>query len=232
MPLLEVSSVDAYYGNLQALSGVSLQLEAGEIVALVGAAGAGKSTLLQSIVGRVPCRSGTIRLRAQALGLRRAEQIKRLGIALVPQGRGLFPSLTVAENLLMGEVTGRCGPWSLAKVYELFPDLQRLRETVATRLSGGQLRMVAIGRALMANPQVLLCDEISPGLAPDIVSQVCAALATIRAQGMAVLVVEEDVVCARRAADRLHCMLKGRVTLSGAVAELSRDQISRACFGH
>jgi ABC-type Fe3+/spermidine/putrescine transport system ATPase subunit len=129
VPLLEVSSVDAYYGALQALRGVSLQLDAGELVALVGAAGAGKSTLLQSIVGRVPCRNGAIRLRAEALGLRRAEQIGRLGIALVPQGCRLFPCLTVEENLLLGEVTGRCGPWSLAKVYELFPDLQRFRAT-------------------------------------------------------------------------------------------------------
>jgi branched-chain amino acid transport system ATP-binding protein len=232
MPLLEVSSVDAYHSDLQALFGVSMELGVGEIVALIGANGAGKSTLLNTLVGLVPCRKGEIRFASASIGSVPAERVARLGISLVPEGRMLFPSLSVEENLQMGAVSGRRGAWDLARIYNLFPILRDFRKRPATRLSGGQQQMVAIGRALMANPRVLLCDEVSLGLAPGVISEVYEALARIRSEGIAVVLVEQDVARARSAADRVYCLLKGRVTLAGRARDLTGDAIARAYFGH
>jgi branched-chain amino acid transport system ATP-binding protein len=155
----------------------------------------------------------------------------RRGLALVPEGRRLFASLSVEENLLMGAAAGRPGPWNLGRLYRMFPILLEKRRNPGTLLSGGQQQMVAIGRALMSNPEVLLCDELSLGLAPIVIQEIYRALPQITAEGMAVVLVEQDVQTARRMSQRLYCFQEGRVSLQGASADVSREQISRAYFG-
>ena len=230
-PLLELDDVDVYHGDLQAVFGVSLRADAGEALALIGANGAGKSTLLRAITGLTPARRGSLRLERQELAAVPAERIAALGIALVPEGRLLFPSLTVEENLLMGTLVRRPGRWNLAAVYGLFPVLQEFRQRPATLLSGGQQQMVAIGRALMANPKLLLCDELSLGLAPVIVEEIYRAFARIRGEGLAIVLVEQNVERACAVSDRVVCLLKGRVTLAGASRGLPRERIAAAYFG-
>jgi branched-chain amino acid transport system ATP-binding protein len=228
--LLEVEGVDCFYGDFQALFGVSLTVEAGETVAVIGANGAGKSTLLKTIAGLVPPRAGTVRLDGADLRGVRAHQCVRLGISLVPEGRRIFPSLTVEENLLVGS-GGRTGAWTLSRVLELFPILGDKRRRLGSYLSGGEQQALAIGRGLMANPRLLLLDEVSLGLAPIVVTQLYAALPSIRAAGAAVVLVEQDTRQAMKVADRVHCLLEGRVSLSGRPGELTRDQITAAYFG-
>ena len=230
-PLLELDEVDVYHGDLQAVFGVSLRVDAGEALALIGANGAGKSTLLRAITGLTPARRGSLRFERQELAAVPAERIAALGIALVPEGRLLFPSLTVEENLLMGTVVRRPGRWNLAAVYELFPVLKEFRRRPATLLSGGQQQMVAIGRALMANPKLLLCDELSLGLAPVVVDEIYRAFARIRGDGLAIVLVEQNVERACAVSDRIVCLLKGRVTLAGASLGQPRERIATAYFG-
>src|SRR5215467_8307183 len=177
--LLEVQGLDACYGDFQALFGVSLSVAAGEAVAVIGANGAGKSTLLNSIAGLLRARLDAIRFDGVPIGSLPAHAVAARGIALVPEGRRLFPSLTVEENLQIGGQLGRPGPWSLARVYELFPMLAERRHAPSTALSGGQQQMAAIARALMSNPSLLLCDEISLGLAPIVVRDIYARLPSI-----------------------------------------------------
>ncbi|MDE2397616.1 MAG: ABC transporter ATP-binding protein [Burkholderiales bacterium] len=233
MALLELDSLDVFHGDLQALFGVSLALEAGEVLALIGANGAGKSTLLQTVAGLlVASRPQALRFDGEAIGARPAEVLARAGIALVPEGRMLFPSLSVEENLLMGTLTRRPGPWNLARAYELFPVLEEFRKRPATSLSGGQQQMVAVARALLSNPRLLLCDEISLGLAPLVVEQIYQSLARVRASGLAIVLVEQDVSRACAAADRVCCLLEGRVTLQGVADAFSPAQISHAYFGN
>ena len=231
MLLLEVRGLDAFYGDFQALFGVSLEVEEGQAVALVGANGAGKTTFLRCLVGLVAEKRGVIRLAGNEIANDEPEEIARLGIALSPEGRVLFPSLTVEENLRMGALNGRSGTWSLERVYDLFPLLAERRRQMPMTLSGGQQGLVAIGRSLMANPRLLLCDELSLGLAPVAIDQIYACLATIRAEGTAVLLVEQDVRRAVQAAERVYCLLEGRVTLAGAARDLGDDQLTRAYFG-
>lgn len=231
MPLLSVSAVNASYGDLQALFGIDFHVEEGEAVALIGANGAGKTTLLKTITGLIGSRQGAIDFDNKSLTGKPAEQIAKAGIALVPEGRMMFASLSVEENLQMGAVTGRSGPWHLKRIYDLFPVLQERRHQSAMRLSGGQQQMVAIGRALMANPKLLLCDEISLGLAPLVVEQVYRAFAEIRKDGLSIVLVEQDVGRARRECSRLYCLLKGRVTLQGSSADFDNDRIAKAYFG-
>jgi branched-chain amino acid transport system ATP-binding protein len=230
-PLLAVRALDAFYGDFQALFGVSLEVGAGEVVAVIGANGAGKSTLLASIAGAIASRREAILLDGQPIGDEPAHVVVGRGIALVPEGRRLFPSLSVEENLLIGGQLGRKGPWSLARVYELFPVLAERRNVPSTSLSGGQQQMVAIGRALMSNPRLLLCDEISLGLAPIVVREVYARLPAIVAEGSSLVIVEQDIVQALAAADRVYCLQEGRVALAGGAAALSREAISAAYFG-
>lgn len=230
-PLLLVDTVDVFHGDLQAVFGVSLQVQPGQALALIGANGAGKSTLLRAITGLTPPRRGSIRLAGQSLAGLPAERIAALGVALVPEGRQLFPSLSVEENLQMGSMAGRRGPWSLQRVYELFPVLQQMRTRPATRLSGGQQQMVAIGRALMANPRLLLCDELSLGLAPLVVEEIYRAFARIRGEGLAIVLVEQDVARACAVSDQMLCLLKGRSTLAGASNAVPREQLATAYFG-
>jgi len=231
MTLLDVQALDAFYGDFQALFGVSLHVEAGETVALIGANGAGKTTFLRSLVGLIDRRRGDIRFAGESITVEPAERISRLGLSLVPEGRLLFPSLNVEENLLMGALNQRPGAWNLARVYQLFPILRERRRQSPNALSGGQQHMVAIGRALMSNPKLLLCDEISLGLAPLVVDQIYASLERIRAEGASIVLVEQDVKRAAGAADRVYCLLKGRVTLHGQARGLGLEQLSRAYFG-
>src|SRR6266852_4485160 len=229
--LLEVDSLDAFYGDFQALFGVSMRVAAGSIVAVIGANGAGKSTLLKSIAGLMGARREAIRFDGAAIGGGPAYRTVARGIALVPEGRRLFPSLSVEENLLIGGQLGRAGPWNLTRIYELFPVLAERRHQPSTSLSGGQQQMVAIGRALMSNPKLLLCDEISLGLAPIVIREVYARLPTIVAEGSSLVIVEQDIVQALKAANHVYCLQEGRIALAGAAATLTREAISAAYFG-
>ena len=229
--LLEVRSLDAYYGDFQALFGVSLKVAAGEVVAVIGANGAGKSTLLNSIAGLVHARRDAIVLAGEPVGGVPAYGMAARGVALVPEGRRLFPSLTVEENLLIGGQLGRPGPWNLPRVYDLFPVLAQRRQAPSTSLSGGQQQMVAIGRALMSNPKLLLCDEISLGLAPIVVREIYGRLPSILGEGLSLVIIEQDIVQALAAANHVYCLQEGRVVLSGTAGSLTREAISAAYFG-
>jgi len=230
-PLLASRALAAYYGDFQALFGIDLELGEGERIAIIGANGAGKSTFLASLAGALAAKTGEIHFDGARIDGRDAASVARLGIALVPEGRRLFPSLTVEENLRMGRFAGRPGPWTLARVYDLFPVLREKRRAPAPSLSGGQQQMAAIGRALMANPRVLMCDEVSLGLAPAVVRAIYGALPLISADGIAVILVEQDVELARKSTDRVYCFTHGRISLSGRSAELTKDAISHAYFG-
>jgi len=230
--LLETQALVAYYGDFQALFGIDAEVREGERVALIGANGAGKSTFLTSIAGMRKSAPESIRFDGSAIGALGAADVAALGIALVPEGRRLFPSLSVEENLSMGAFNRRKGPWDLARVYELFPVLSEKKNAPATSLSGGQQQMVAIGRALMANPRLLMCDEISLGLAPAVVKEVYAALAVVCGEhGVSAIIVEQDIELARTMSDRAYCFTHGTVSLAGASADLSREAISAAYFG-
>jgi len=229
--LLEVRAIDAYYGDFQALFGVSLRVNVGEVVAVIGANGAGKSTLLKSIAGLMRPKAGAIVFDGEPIGAAPAFAVVKRGIALVPEGRRLFPSLTVEENLLIGGQARRPGPWTLERVYELFPVLAERRHLPAPSLSGGQQQMCAIARALMSNPRLLLCDEISLGLAPIVVRDIYARLPAIVAEGLSLIVVEQDIAQALKAARQVYCLQEGRIALQGQAAELTRETISAAYFG-
>jgi len=230
-PLLDVRALDAFYGDFQALFGVSLQVAPGEVVAVIGANGAGKSTLLNCIAGAIRSRRDAILFDGEPIGDQAAHAVVGRGIALVPEGRRLFASLSVEENLLIGGQVGRVGPWNLARIYDLFPVLAERRQVPSTSLSGGQQQMVAIGRALMSNPKLLLCDEISLGLAPIVVREVYARLPSIVAEGSSLIIVEQDIVQALKAASHVYCLQEGRVALTGSAGTLTREAISAAYFG-
>jgi branched-chain amino acid transport system ATP-binding protein len=229
--LLETRGLAAWYGDAQALFGIDFALSAGEVVAMIGANGAGKSTFLKSLTGLVRVQPEAVRWEGRPIGGRSAGEIVRLGLALVPEGRRLFPSLSVEENLLMGAFAGRPGPWSLERLYRLFPILKERRKSPGTALSGGQQQMVAIGRALMSNPRVLLCDELSLGLAPIVIREIYDALPAIVSEGMGVVIVEQDVGLAQRVSERVVCLQEGRISLEGPSRSLTREQIADAYFG-
>jgi len=229
--LLDVRSLDAFYGDFQALFGVDIEVHAGEVVALVGANGAGKTTFLACVTGLLPASPGSIRLKGADIAGEPAYRIARAGVAMSPEGRRLFPSLSVEENLKLGATGGRKGPWSIERVQALFPILKEKRRQGASELSGGQQQAVAVGRALMANPDLLLLDEVSLGLAPIVVRDIFDSLPAIRAAGTAVIVVEQDIGRAAAVSDRLYCLQEGRVNLTGKSSELTRDQIGAAYFG-
>jgi branched-chain amino acid transport system ATP-binding protein len=228
---LEVDAIDVHYGDFQALWGVSARVEPGGTLAIIGANGAGKSTLLGAIAGSRPLTNGSISFDGRDISKLPAHARVALGITLVPEGRRLFPSLTVEENLTVGAFRRREGPWSLDRVYQLLPIVAKLRQRRANQLSGGEQQAVAIGRALMNNPSLLLLDEVSLGLAPVIVQSLYAILPDVSAEGTTVLLVEQDVGQALAAADRVQCLLEGRVTLEGDAKDLDRDSIRAAYFG-
>jgi branched-chain amino acid transport system ATP-binding protein len=231
--LLEVDRVASFYGDFQALFEVSLEVAEGETVAVIGANGAGKSTLLRTVAGL----HGSGRDRGRVVFAGRpldgvpTHRRPGLGIAMVPEGRRIFPSLTVEENLKVGAARDRPGDWGVGAVLELFPALADKRDRLGTLLSGGEQQMLAIGRALMANPRLLLLDEVSLGLAPLVVRRIYETLPEICAAGATVVLVEQDIGQALAAADRVYCLLEGRVALQGRPAELTREQITGAYFG-
>lgn len=231
MPLLDVRELDAFYGDFQALFGVDIEVSNQEIVAIIGANGAGKSTLLRALLNYDVRATGAVRFNDIDITRRPTDVIARLGVTLTPEGRALFPSLTVEENLLMGASARRAGRWTLADVYQIFPAIKEIRRRPATQISGGQQQMVAIGRSLLANPRLFLCDEISLGLAPKVVNDIYRTLPAIRDSGVAVLLVEQDVTRARLSSDRFYCLLEGRVSLEGRSVEYDIEAISRAYFG-
>jgi branched-chain amino acid transport system ATP-binding protein len=229
--LLATRGLVASYGDAQALFGIDFRLDPGEVVAIIGANGAGKSTFMKALTGLVRAPREQVLFEDEPIGGLPPARIVRRGIALVPEGRRLFASLSVEENLRMGATPKRAGPWHLERVYALFPILREKRRHPATSLSGGQQQMVAIGRALMGNPKVLLCDELSLGLAPVVIHEIYAAVPALCAEGMTLVVVEQDVALAQRVSRRVYCFQEGRVALEGESAALTREQISHAYFG-
>ena len=232
MKLLTVSGLNTYYGDFQALYGIDFEAGDGEAVAVIGANGAGKSTLLNTIAGNLASSGNCIRFAGEAICGLRPWQIVARGIALVPEGRRLFPSLTVEENILMGACSrARRDAHSLDEIYAIFPQLRSKARQGALSLSGGEQQMVAIGRALISKPQLLMCDELSLGLAPKIVSEIYETLGVIRRQGVTLILVEQNVRQAMAFADRVYCLQEGRVSLEGASSQLQPDEVSRAYFG-
>jgi branched-chain amino acid transport system ATP-binding protein len=229
--LLEVRDLTVMHGQLRAVADVSLTVRAGDVHAIIGANGAGKSTLLRTIAGLHRAAQGTISLEGVDLTTVPPERRLAAGIALVPEGRRLFPSLTLEENLLIGSYNARPGPWSVERVYELFQWMWDRRRQRTAQLSGGEQQAVAIGRALVSNPRVLLLDELSLGLAPVVVRQIYALLPELRRSGMTVLLVEQDVSQAVRVASSIQCLLEGRTTLEGRPSEFTPEQIEAAYFG-
>ena len=229
--ILNIQQLRAHYGDFQALFDVDMALSTGEVVAIIGANGAGKTTLLGSIAGLNQNAPEQIQYRDKNIGHLRADQVAYQGIALVPEGRQLFPSLTVEENLIIGGQAGRKGRWNLDAIYQLFPILGERRQLPSTELSGGQQQMVAIGRALMANPDLILFDEISLGLAPVIIKTIYDALPEIISEGMSALIVEQDITQALAVSSRFYCLQEGRIALTGDSQAARREDISRAYFG-
>ncbi len=231
MSLLNVEDLKAGYGDFQALYGIDLDVTPGETIAIIGANGAGKSTFLKSVAGLIGNNEGRITFNGENIRDWPANRIVAAGVAMVPEGRRLFPSLTVRENLMIGAYSGRTGEWDLERIYRLFPILEERRNNPGTALSGGQQQMVAIGRALMANPTLLLCDEISLGLAPKTVKDIYESIPAIKEDGTTLIIVEQDINQALAVADRVYCFQEGRVSLTGKPGELTRDQIKSAYFG-
>ncbi len=232
MTLLSTHGLTAFYGSFQALFGVDLRIDAGETLAIIGANGAGKSTLMRALSGILASSPDMIFYDGASVGALTAPEMMAKGIAMVPEGRKLFPSLNVEENLQIGTYGRKTtGPWNLSAIYALFPILHERRLQASTSLSGGQQQMVAIGRALMSNPRLLLCDEISLGLAPVVIKDIYASLPAIKETGTSVIVVEQDITQSLRVANRVICMMEGRITLQGTPDSLTRSAIHNAYFG-
>jgi branched-chain amino acid transport system ATP-binding protein len=229
--LLQIQQVSTFYGDFQALYDVNLRVAPGQTFAVIGANGAGKSTLLKTLAGLLQPRSGSVLLEGTPVEKWPAPARVEAGISLVPEGRRIFPSLTVEENLLVGAHAGRPGPWDRAGIYDLFPLLVKLKDRPAGLLSGGEQQAVAIGRALMSNPRLLLLDEVSLGLAPIVVRHFYDAIRQLKEQGMTIVVVEQDIGQVMSVADQVACFCQGRVVLDGCPADLTREQITTAYFG-
>jgi branched-chain amino acid transport system ATP-binding protein len=232
-PLLSTHGLVARYGDFQALYGVDFEIAAGEVVALIGANGAGKSTLLKSIMGLLQVAPEMVLLDGRPVGGAKPYRMVASGVAIVPEGRRLFAGMSVEDNLRVAidhAAPAREG-WTLERVFALFPILKEKRLTPVQLLSGGQQQMVAIGRALLNQPRLLLCDEISLGLAPKVIREIYQSIASISQNGTAIVLVEQDVGLARSASSRLYCMLEGRITLTGRSSEIAREAIGEAYFG-
>lgn len=228
---LVVDNLTVRHGQLSAVRGVSFSVEKGETLALVGANGAGKTTLLRSLAGAHLPGDGRISLNGADVTAVPSHRRVGLGIALVPEGRRLFAQMTVEENLQLGRMAGRPGDWTVERVLEAFPNLRKRRHAKAGTLSGGEQQATAIGRALMSNPDILLLDEVSLGLSPLVVDRVYESLGGLISSGTTVVLVEQDLSRVLEVADRIICMLEGRIVLSGKASELTRDQITEAYFG-
>jgi len=223
--LLEVRDIETAYGTSQVLFGVSFAVRAGEVATLLGRNGMGKTTTVRSILGLTPARQGSVRFRGQPIERLAPDRIGRLGIAVVPEGRQIFPNLTVRENLVAfaGNRSGASDPWTLARVYRLFPRLAARAENMGNQLSGGEQQMLAIGRGLMTNPHLLILDEATEGLAPLVREEIWRCLAELRAAGQTVLVIDKYVERLVRLADRHTIIERGRVAWQGSSAELDAD---------
>ena len=230
-PLLEIRDLTVHHGQLRALDAISLRVFPGEVYAIIGANGAGKSTLLRTIAGLHHPTAGSVLFDGQDVTGLRAERRAGQGIAMVPEGRRLFGSLSVEENLQVGAAYARPGPWTIERVYEMFGWMRERRKQLTAQLSGGEQQTVALGRALVANPRVLLLDELSLGLAPVVVQRIYGMLPQILATGLTVLLVEQDVSQALRVASRIHCLLEGQTTLESRPADVTADQVEAAYFG-
>jgi len=231
MTLLQTTNLSAFYGDFQALFDVNVNITEGETVAIIGANGAGKTTFLRAVAGALDTLPDSVVFDGRPIGNRTAHEIVRLGIAMVPEGRRLFPSLSVEENLQLGTHSERRGPWTLKRVYELFPRLYDLRRLPATSLSGGQQQMAAVGRGLMSNPRLLLCDELSLGLAPVVIRDIYDCLGRITAEGTTVVLVEQDINRALDASGRFYCFQEGRLALTAPTKGFDRAAIIAAYFG-
>jgi len=231
MTLLRTQKLSAFYGDFQALFDIDVTVEQGETVAIIGANGAGKTTFLRAVAGAIATAPEMVMFDGQPIGGKSAHEIVRLGIAMVPEGRRLFPSLSVEENLQLGTHSERAGPWNLKRVYELFPRLFDLRHLPSTALSGGQQQMAAVGRGLMSNPRLLLCDELSLGLAPVIIRDIYECLGAIAAEGTTVVLVEQDINRALDASARFYCFQEGHLALTAPTKDFNRAAITAAYFG-
>jgi branched-chain amino acid transport system ATP-binding protein len=231
MTLLQTSNLSAFYGDFQALFDINVSVEQGETVAVIGANGAGKTTFLRAVAGALATAPDTVVFDGRPIGHMTPHEIVRLGIAMVPEGRRLFPSLSVEENLLLGTHSERTGPWNLKRVYELFPRLFDLRHLPSPALSGGQQQMTAVGRGLMSNPRLLLCDELSLGLAPVVIRDIYECLTKITAEGTTVVLVEQDINRALDASARFYCFQEGRLALTAPTKDFNRAAITAAYFG-
>jgi branched-chain amino acid transport system ATP-binding protein len=229
--LLSVDNLEAWYDDAKVLHGLSFNLKKGQVLSLIGANGAGKTTLLKCICGLLPKKTGELRFMGEAIHSLSANEIVAMGVALVPEGRRLFPSLSVEENLILGGQVKRKGRWNLDAIYALFPILKEKRNAPSTSLSGGQQQMVAIGRGLMSNPDLILLDELSLGLAPIVIKDIYAMLPKIIDDGLTAILVEQDVTRALASAQQFLCIQEGRISLEGAPEAFTRDQISAAYFG-
>ncbi|SMX51157.1 ABC transporter ATP-binding protein [Actibacterium lipolyticum] len=234
-PILSTHALSGGYGDFQALFGVDMHIDPGEVIALIGANGAGKSTFLKSVFGMLPVAKQMVRFDGADVGGTPAHKMVRQGLAMVPEGRRLFAGMSVEDNMRVAIDNARLpedqGQWTRDRLFDLFPILGEKRREMVENLSGGQQQMVAISRALLCQPRVLLCDEISLGLAPKVIREIYAVVPEISAAGTAIVLVEQDVSLAKSASNRLYCMLEGRITLSGASGEISRDEIATAYFG-
>jgi branched-chain amino acid transport system ATP-binding protein len=231
MSILEVQDLDVFYEDFQALFSISFKIDEGQTFAVIGANGAGKSTLLKTIAGMLRPKSGKVFFEGESVDHVSAHRRVGMGISLVPEGRRVFPSLTVRENLQVGAYGGRQGDWNVESVLELFPLLKPLVRRQAASLSGGEQQALAIGRSLMSNPRLILLDEVSLGLAPVVIKRIYEAMVALPAKGTTILVVEQDVQHVLTVADRVACFLAGRISLEGAPAELTPDAITAAYFG-
>ncbi|MBL1240456.1 MAG: ABC transporter ATP-binding protein [OCS116 cluster bacterium] len=229
--LLRINNLSSGYGDFQALFDVSFCLEKNSVLGLVGANGAGKTTLFKSILGLLPREKSMIQFQRQDIGHLSANKLAGLGIAMVPEGRRLFSSLSVYENLQIAADYGRKGYWTIERVFELFPILAEKQKMPSLSLSGGQQQMVAIGRALVANPEVILFDELSLGLAPTVVNDVYAAMPSIIESGISAILVEQDIERVRKISKNLVCMREGKIVLSGAASQFTKEQLTTAYFG-
>lgn len=232
MSTLEVTDLRASHGQLNAVHGVSLSVRPGEMLFLLGANGAGKTTLLRSIAGDHRADSGTVALSGVDISQEAAHHRARSGLALVPEGRRLFPKMSVRENLMLGTSTSREGPWTIDAIYEAFPNLAKLDRSPAGKLSGGEQQAVAIGRALMGDPVAVMLDEVSLGLSPAAVEFAYETLLRLREMGLALLIVEQDLNRALTTADQLVVMCEGRVTLRANPQDTSMEELASASFGH
>ena len=230
MAILEVEDIHTYYGDAYVLQGVSMKLEQGDILGLLGRNGVGKSTLVNSIVGFNPPRRGRIIFKGDEITKEASYNTVRRGMGLVPQGRRVFPTLSVEENLLVAELHPERHGWNLQKVYKLFPRLEERRNQRSKTLSGGEQQMLAIGRALMTNPDCLIMDEPSEGLAPIIIQGLWEAISELKKQGLSILLVEQNAMLTLKLVDHVHVMSKGQVVYSGDPKELEKDEHTKHTY--